>query len=127
MIGERTAATAISLLKWLVSLQDPSGDGDENIFLARFLQVISILILMMSCPYLILIDRAHSRYAWVTVDCRYRECVLSMEILPLPSPNSAYVQVYVSFVATSSGIFRRLEVNPRFSIMQSTHILQVLG
>lgn len=33
----RTAATAISLLKWLVSLRDPS--GDENIFLARFLQV----------------------------------------------------------------------------------------
>ncbi|CAM9159942.1 unnamed protein product [Pylaiella littoralis] len=34
---KRTAATAISLLKWLVSLRDPS--GDENIFLARFLQV----------------------------------------------------------------------------------------
>lgn len=33
----RTAATAISLLKWLVSLRDSS--GDENIFLARFLQV----------------------------------------------------------------------------------------
>ncbi|CAM9962670.1 unnamed protein product [Scytosiphon promiscuus] len=34
---KRTAATAISMLKWLVSLRDSS--GDENIFLARFLQV----------------------------------------------------------------------------------------
>eukprot|EP00903_Cladosiphon_okamuranus_P012285 g11521.t1 len=34
---KRTAATAIALLKWLVSLGDSS--GDENIFLARFLQV----------------------------------------------------------------------------------------
>lgn len=34
---KRTAATAIALLKWLVSLQDSS--GDDNIFLARFLQV----------------------------------------------------------------------------------------
>lgn len=33
----RTAAPAIVLLKWLVSLRDPS--GDENIFLGRFLQV----------------------------------------------------------------------------------------
>lgn len=43
VLSSRTAATAIALLKWLVSLRDPS--GDENIFLGRFLQVGGLVVL----------------------------------------------------------------------------------